>query len=161
MGKSLVASKTPRRKPVLRAAVQIGLVNLINTEFEKMQASFSDLPDDVLCQPGAIGDWSVKDVLVHLTAWEKRLLQRVAGKIEDGTGLGTPQFNGKVYLENRDRTIEDVRTEFYRIHKKVVKLAASLSASDIEKWQQSFQFNTSNHYKWAGINLRRWRRTAR
>ncbi len=134
------------------------LVKLINTEFGRFQAICSVLPDDLLCQPRAIGDWSIKDVMAHLSVWEKRLLQRVAGEPEDGAGIGTPQYNHKVYCENRGRTIEDVKSEFYRIHQEVITLAESLSEAEISKWQQAFRLNTFNHYKWASSNLRRWRR---
>ena len=78
------------------------------------------LPADRLETPGAVGDWSVKDVIGHIASWEDRLLtlaQTVlnghAGQIEwikDDEALQA--WNQKQYLRKRawtwDETIRDL-----------------------------------------------------
>ena len=43
------------------------------------------LPEAAILQPAVIGDWSIKDVVAHITAWEDRLLT-VAQKVLWGDG---------------------------------------------------------------------------
>lgn len=78
------------------------------------------LPAGLLETPGAVGDWSVKDVIGHIASWEDRLLtlaQTVlnghAGQIEwikDDEALQA--WNQKQYLRKRawtwDETIRDL-----------------------------------------------------
>jgi len=131
----------------------------VDFEYQKLLSVFSDLATEELCQPGAVGEWSVKDVLAHLTAWEKRLLQRISGLPEDGVGMGTPQYNAQVYEANKDRFLEDVITEFHLTHLQVLHKLESMPEAEIDRWQQAFRLNTYNHYKWAAVNIRHWRRS--
>lgn len=134
------------------------LLALIDLEFSKLQVAIDGLSDAERVEPGAIGEWSVKDVLAHLHVWEKRLLQRVAGKPEDGAGTGTPQFNAAAYLAHKDRALSEVNEMFYATHKRVIALADSLTDAQTAHWWATFRFNTYNHYKWASVHLRRWRK---
>ncbi|NDJ86088.1 MAG: ClbS/DfsB family four-helix bundle protein [Chloroflexi bacterium] len=49
----------------------------------KFLKSIDGLSEDELLQPGAVGYWSVKDVLAHLTAWESELVTALV-RIEQG-----------------------------------------------------------------------------
>jgi len=47
----------------------------------ELRASYQGLSDEQMTQAGAVGEWSVKDVLTHITSWEEVTLpdlQRVA-----------------------------------------------------------------------------------
>lgn len=47
----------------------------------ELRASYQGLSDEQMTQAGAVGEWSVKDVLTHITSWEEITLtdlQRVA-----------------------------------------------------------------------------------
>ncbi len=39
--------------------------------------SYAGLPDERLMEPGVTGDWSVKDVLAHVTTWEEEALKHL------------------------------------------------------------------------------------
>lgn len=132
------------------------LLDLINAEYDKLITIVNSLSPAQLIQPGAIGEWSVKDTLAHLAAWEARLVQRVTGKDEDGAGMGTPQYNALVHAANKDKALAAVRAKFTRTHRAVLALAAELSPAERERWAAAFRLNTYNHYKWAAALLRRW-----
>ncbi len=132
------------------------LLDLINAEYAKLMAIVNALSPAQLVQAGAIDEWSVKDVLAHLAAWEARLVQRVTGKPEDGAGMGTPQYNALVYAANKDQSLVVVRANFMRTHRAVLTLAAGLTPAERAHWAVAFRFNTFSHYKWASTLLRRW-----
>jgi hypothetical protein len=146
-------------KPSASDQTASSLQSLIKFEHDRFKESIDGLSQAELCNEAAVGNWSVKDVLAHLTAWERRLLQRVAGRPEDGAEQGTPQFNESVYQKNRDRSWQSVKRDFTQVHNRVVSLSESLSEGEVKQWWMSFRFNTYNHYKWARTNIRRWRKS--
>jgi hypothetical protein len=150
--KKPAASATPA-KPVRTKPI---LLNKIEAERRLLEKSLAALSDAELLEPGVVGDWSAKDVMAHLSAWERRLLQRVRGEPETGSDLGTPAFNEHTYLENRGAKLTDVQAEFQHSYVEVLALARSLSSAEVRQWWQAFAFNTYGHYRWAKTQLRQW-----
>ena len=77
---------------------------------------WSGLTESQMTQlPGPQEDWSVKDLIVHMTWWENYMIDRI-GKIVAGTDearkLDLDEINAKILDENKDRTLEDVVSEF-------------------------------------------------
>lgn len=132
------------------------LLDAIQSERRQLDQTLSALNEAQLIQSGVVGEWSIKDTLAHLTAWEQRLLQRVRGETEWGAELSTPLFNEQVFRENRHRSLVDVQSEYQRSYSAVVNFVKSLSNSAVQQWWSSFAFNTYGHYRWARRNIRRW-----
>src|SRR5262245_11754717 len=55
----------PAEQPLTRVA----LLAHIRASYARFQARLAPLSDAQLTSPGAVGTWSIKDVLAHLTAW--------------------------------------------------------------------------------------------
>ena len=141
-----------------RVKTKKALLESIQAERKRLDQTLSVLTEVQLIQPGVVGEWSIKDTLAHLTAWEQRLLQRVRGKPERGVELSTPNFNAQVFRENRNRTLVDVQAESQRSYSAVVRLAENLSDLEVQQWWSAFAFNTYGHYRWARQNIRRWQK---
>lgn len=54
------------------------LVRYLQEARDGLRASFRGLSDERMTQPGAVGDWSVKDVLSHVASWEELALPDLA-----------------------------------------------------------------------------------
>ena len=84
------------------------------TQFDSL---FSQIPRSKLLQRGAAGEWSVKDILAHLTAYDRWLGLGLALRsqkppdlwIED---LPLDEFNRRLYEQNRDLPLDQVLQEF-------------------------------------------------
>jgi uncharacterized damage-inducible protein DinB len=50
------------------------VVEDLRTARANLLDALDDLTDDHMHQAGAVGIWSIKDVLAHLTAWEAELV---------------------------------------------------------------------------------------
>lgn len=74
------------------------------------------LSDEQMTQrPGPQEDWSVKDLIAHITWWEKHMVERVMKllfKKDTSRSTDFDAINAKVFAENKDRSLEDVLTEF-------------------------------------------------
>lgn len=85
------------------------------------------LTTEQLLQVGAVGIWSVKDVLAHLVAWEAELVTTLARldqykrrpphivEIED-----IDEWNEEQYRINASRSLEAVLDDFHGVHKHLI-----------------------------------------
>jgi hypothetical protein len=84
--------------------------------------------------PGVEGDWSVKDILCHLSAWEKYLLDRLGYILTKQHPLypamsswdDVHRFNAQVYADNKDRPLTSVIIEFRNLYRGVMTVLESL-----------------------------------
>jgi len=93
------------------------LLDLIQAEGKRFDMALADWKPAEAIQPDAVGEWSVKDLLVHVAGWEGwlvDLLRLVAqGETPDFptfalTGDDIQRFNERVVAERRDDTWEQV-----------------------------------------------------
>ena len=95
------------------------LIQDLENGWAELQAALDGLTEEQMHQPGVVGEWTVKDVLAHITAWQTRLITAMF-KAEKGftpdTTEGCPsvdQLNEKFYREMKDRHFDLVWDEFY------------------------------------------------
>ncbi len=50
------------------------LINDILVEHKRLERNISDLSETDMLQQGVVGEWSIKDVLAHIVAWEQLFL---------------------------------------------------------------------------------------
>lgn len=96
------------------------LMSRLNGARNELLALVRSLPAESLETPGAVGDWSVKDVIGHIASWEDRLLtlaQMVLNGHTDkivwiGSDEALQVWNHKQYLRKQawtwDETIRDL-----------------------------------------------------
>ena len=46
------------------------LLGKIDVAWSALQESYAGLSESQLTEPGVTGEWSVKDILAHVTTWE-------------------------------------------------------------------------------------------
>ena len=89
---------------------------------------------------GVNGDWSIKDVLVHLTAWQQRLLAELqkAGRGDkadmcgvDINGEEMDRLNEQFYQENKNRPLNEVLNDFYSTHTSMLAAVQAMSSEDL------------------------------
>ena len=55
---------------------------LIRSERESLEVMLEPLSDEQMIQPGVENTWSIKDILAHITDWERRMVQWIKGQDE-------------------------------------------------------------------------------
>src|SRR5437870_13082999 len=53
------------------------LLRRLDTAWAALKESYAGLSDPQLTEPGVTGDWSVKDILAHVTTWEREALKQL------------------------------------------------------------------------------------
>lgn len=101
---------------------------------------FAKLTEDELCAPVLDGARSMKDVLAHITAWERRVLTAVAtGRTGEtppwpepgATFADMDRLNERDFLANRDRPLADVLAEARTTYAEFFALIQSFSPEEI------------------------------
>ena len=94
---------------------------------------------DRIEQPGAAGDWSVKDVIAHICAYERWLAGLLGGQVRrlpdppPGVDMNdVQQRNVWLHSLDRDRSVEDIRAEARGVHQHVVALVEARSEEDLQ-----------------------------
>ena len=139
----------------------------LGQEWSNIERICAGLSEAEMLTHGVQGDWSVKDVLVHLAAWEKLLLDRL-GYIFTGQEPQYPamstwddihRFNAQVYEENRDRPLTSAVIEFRSLYQGVMTVLEALTDEQLNQTYtydfpddhlsllQFIRANTIDHYR--------------
>ncbi len=93
----------------------------------QLNALIQDVSEEALTQPGAYGEWSVKDVLEHISRWESELIQvlfQAAQGAEPESEVFNPEYlkvNEVWYQESKDRPLDRVQADFQAVRKQLIK----------------------------------------
>jgi hypothetical protein len=101
---------------------------------------YAKLTADELCAPVLEGGRSIKDVLAHITAWERRVLTAIAiGRTGETPPWPEPGFNPwdtdklneRDFIAFRERPLEDVLAEAHATYVEYLTLIESFSPDEI------------------------------
>lgn len=107
-------------------------------EFEALLAAIGE---DHMTQPGVAGEWSIKDVVAHLTAWRRRTVKRfqAAARHEPDPPTGWPaqlqtddEINAWFAAADRDRSLSAVLGDSHAVFDQMVEAIAAIPEPDLQ-----------------------------
>jgi tetratricopeptide (TPR) repeat protein len=110
------------------------LIQLLDLSRTFQRQLIADLDPAERTAPGAWENWSLKDELAHVIAWQLNTLARIAAQIhaESVPDFGDTQtINRAIYDTNRDRALADVVAEGDRAYADFVQVIDSLSEDNL------------------------------
>ena len=125
------------------------LISQLQLERSWIEGLLAKLTEEQMEMPGVEGDWAVKDIIAHLTIWERRGTQWIewATAVAQGVAVNVPQagysakdvdrLNLETYQQNKDRPLEDILEEFKRSFAPLIKQVQALRENDLEKTVQA------------------------
>lgn len=147
------------------------LLDKLRTERANLNGLLAQIPPEQMTQPGAEGNWSVRDMLVHITWYDRE----VAGAIERRAlaggsplfGLSIDERNIAMLAEAQALTLDEVLAESHQVFERLLAAAATLSEEDMAdparlemppEWLPSttIAINTYRHYRQHIPALRAW-----
>ncbi len=120
-------------------ATKAQLLDRIDAERAWWEGLLAEVGEERMLQPGVSGDWTFKDVVAHLNAWQGETVQRLEAAAGNEPPAPPPwpdtddvdQTNAWIYERNRDRDLGDVLQESRATWQRVRDLVASLSEDDL------------------------------
>lgn len=152
------------------------VLEMIRRERQALEATLAQVGGERMTQPGVEGDWSVKDLLAHITFWE-RWMVRIIGEALRGERPEMPApgltwddlhlLNERTYLANRERDLDDVLNDFHRSYQESLEALEGLSEEDLTDPQRFAWFggnplwrlvaaNTWEHYPEHNETVKKW-----
>ncbi len=128
-------------------------------QFESALAQFSD---DQLLAPNLHGGWSLKDLIAHIGFWEQHtatlfsaLLRGVSPPDE---GLALDELNARVYAQNRDKPLAEVRLQEHAAYEQLLLLVKNAMHDELfnsqrfvwtegKPFAEEIENNTYGHYE--------------
>jgi hypothetical protein len=87
-------------------ARRAALIDRVDEVRERWRRLVTDVGPERLEEPGAMGDWTFKDVAAHLTAWRRRTVARLEAAAR-GEPAPPPPWSGDVAGDAEDDPIND------------------------------------------------------
>ncbi len=154
------------------------LLERIQTEHEKLSETLQGLSEPDMLQLGVTEEWSVKDVLAHLTDWEQRLLNwyqaGLRGQVPPLPAPGMtwaelPALNAQIVERHRRTALNRIMADYSRSYQQVLKTLQAIPDSYLvggyfawtgkKTLADYVAAYTCEHYRWANNLIRKWTRT--
>jgi len=142
------------------------LLRRVDMAWAALKESYAGLPDARLMEPGVVGDWSVKDILAHVTTWEEEALQHLPMIIAGGrpplyvTFGGIDAFNAHMAEQKREITLSDIRRRLDETHGRLLDFIRNVPAGQFTRESRArrrLRLDTYGHYPKHAEAIRDWR----
>jgi hypothetical protein len=147
------------------------LLDQIRTEHGLLEETFSHLTHAQMLIPGVDGDWSVKDALAHISAWERCMIRWVGSLLRnEEPAIPLPwdvdRMNSETYALVKEKPFDEVLEEFHQSFRDSMALAESLSEEQLQTvyadtWPMGplwtgVAANMNWHYKEHRSDIQKW-----
>ena len=138
----------------------------LDTAWKAFKESYAGLPDSRLTESGVTGDWSVKDILAHVTTWEEEALKYLPLIIAGGRPPryiaygGIDAFNARMTEQKRGLSLADVLRQLDETHRQLVDFVESAPEDQFTRetrFRHRLRLDTYSHYPKHAEAIRQWR----
>lgn len=111
------------------------LLDWLQQQYRHWEALLAEVGPARMEQPGVNGDWSMKDIVAHLTGWNYAVVARLQAAQRGEPEPPPPwpahlededDINAWIYETNRDRPAGEVLEEMRQLHRQLVAAVESL-----------------------------------
>lgn len=142
------------------------LLRRLDAAWAAFEASYAGLSDAQLAEPGVAGDWSVRDILAHVTIWEEEALAHLPTIIAGGRPPryaaqgGIDAFNARMVEGRRRLSLAEVRRQQAETHGRLVDFVRAAPADQFARETRArrrLRLDTYGHYPLHAATIRTWR----
>ncbi len=105
------------------------LLRGLQDEYRSWLALLAEIGLQRMDRPGVAGDWSIKDIVAHLTGWRRRTVDRLEA-VQRGEPQPPPswpaelqtddEINGWIYRTHKDQSVREVLDESDAVFRQMV-----------------------------------------
>jgi hypothetical protein len=143
------------------------LLQRLDAAWGAFEESYAGLSDAQLTTPGVTGDWSVRDILAHVTTWEEEALTHLPLILEGGTPPrysvkygGIDAFNARMTEQRADLSLAAVRRQLEETHRRLIDFVGKTPEDQLSesRFRRRLRLDTYGHYPLHAEAIRQWRR---
>jgi hypothetical protein len=101
---------------------------------EKWDIAVSKIPVEILSRPLPGRDWTLKDIIAHLTWHEREMVDMLRSKTVAGSPLwekSTDDRNHQIFLQNKDRELGSILKADKQVHAELMEELALLTEEEL------------------------------
>jgi hypothetical protein len=143
------------------------LLDKLEQAWDLFKLSYVSLTDEQLMQAGVTGDWSVKDILAHVSCWEQESLKHLPHILQGGRPArysvlygGIDAFNAQMTEQKRSLSLTEVRKQLDETHLKLIEYIQSVPDEQFTsetRFRRRLRLDTYSHYPIHTRAIREWR----
>jgi hypothetical protein len=143
------------------------LLKQIDKRWTGFQESYAGLSEAQLNTPGVVGDWSVKDILAHVTTWEEEALEHLPHILQGGRPPrysikygGIDAFNALKTEQKRRLSLAEVLAQQEETHRRLldyIQNAPDEALASDTRFRRRLRLDTYGHYPLHTRMIIEWR----
>jgi hypothetical protein len=143
------------------------LLDRLDSAWKDFAESYAGLSDAELLTPGVTGNWSVRDIIAHVTWWEEEALTHLPHILDGGAPPrysvkygGINAFNALKTEEKRELSLTDVLRERDETHQRLIdyiRRAPEEQFTRETRFRRRLRLDTYSHYPIHARAIRAWR----
>ncbi|MGW8225450.1 MAG: ClbS/DfsB family four-helix bundle protein [Anaerolineales bacterium] len=131
------------------------LISALTTGRAEFLKAIEDIPQQEMTIPGIVGQWSLKDMLVHLTRWEAELV-KLLWQAKQGTTPTTIHFtpetvdqvNERWYQQSSSRSMDVVWDDFLKVREQTIRRVDGFGEQELNDVDYYPWLDSSPLWKW-------------
>ena len=146
---------------------RLQLFKRLDTSWEALKASYADLSDSELLEPGITGAWSVRDIIAHVTWWEEEALTHLPLILAGGKPPrysvkygGIDAFNSRMTEQKGSLSLSDVLWARDDTHRRLIDFIQRVPEDQIireTRFRRRLRLDTYSHYPLHAEAICKWR----
>jgi hypothetical protein len=146
---------------------RLQLLKKLDGAWSAIQESYAGLSDSEMVDPGVTSTWSIKDVIVHITAWEVESLTHLPLILAGGkpprysvTYGGIDAFNARTYEQKRSLPLSEVLRQRDDTHRQLMKFLQVVPEDQFvreTRFRRRLRLDTYSHYRKHAEAIHNWR----
>jgi len=144
------------------------LLKRLDKAWMVFKASYAGLSDVRLMEHGVTGNWSVRDIIAHVTSWDEEALKHLPLILKGGkpprysvTYGGIDAFNAVMTERKKDFSLSEVLTQLDETHSQLIDLIQSTPDDQSireTRFRYRLRLDTYSHYPKHAQAIRKWRK---
>lgn len=142
------------------------LFQRINAAWQDLQGALDGLSDEEMLAAGAVGEWSVRDLMAHVATWEEEALHALPIIVQGGklpryaSQGGIDAFNARQQEAKRSMSLDRLREEMAATHQRFLALIDRIPESVYAtegRFLKRLRLDTYGHWRIHTADVLRWR----
>ena len=143
------------------------LLKKLDSAWTVFKESYAGLSYSQMVEPNVMGDWSVRDILAHITIWEEEALKylplilqgRRPPRYKDLYG-GIDAFNAQMVEQKRNLPLTEVLRQLDETHRQLIEYIEDTPAEQFvreTRFRRRLRLDTYSHYPIHTQPIQDWR----
>jgi hypothetical protein len=147
------------------------LLERLKKAWSEFRESYAGLSEAELMKPGVTGEWSVRDIIAHVTTWEEETLKHLPGMIQ---GIKYPRysvmygglnaFNALRAANKKSLSLAEVFQQQEQVHGRLLEFLESVPEEYLDsrtRFRHRLRMDTYSHYPKHAQAICRWKNELR